>query len=54
MTEALTEALLAMAERLYLQALARGETRLSDYHGGSGVSKAGGRGFSAEEKKWLT
>jgi hypothetical protein len=54
-TEELTEELLAMAERLYLRALARGETPVSDYHEKSGVPAGCERGLSAEEiKNWLT
>jgi hypothetical protein len=55
MIDALTDELLANAERLYLMAVARGEGIPGGYHGEGGVP--GGvveQGLSAEEKKWLT
>jgi hypothetical protein len=55
MTGGLSEEVLALAEYLYLMAVARGETKLSAYHQVSGASARLQRGWSAEDKrKWLT
>jgi hypothetical protein len=55
MLQTLTEEVLALAERLYLMSLARGETQPSVYHDGGGASAGIEQGRSAEEnKKWLT
>jgi hypothetical protein len=53
-SNALTEELLAPAERLYVMALVKGAMRFRDYHGESGVPVEDEREVSAEEKKWLT
>ncbi len=52
MIDVLTDELLANAERLYLRALARGETALPVYHGDGGVLARAEQRPSAEEKKW--
>jgi hypothetical protein len=54
MIEALTDELLANAERLYLMALAREAMTTGVYHGQSGVSAGLEQGLSMEEKNWPT
>jgi hypothetical protein len=50
MMDALTDELLANAERLYLTAVVRGEGIPSGYHGEGGVPARLEQGLSAEEK----